>query len=62
MFKRRSGYNSEYYADNQYRGKNIEKLVSPILNEKADIVVGERPIKDIKHLSPLKKRLQHFGS
>ena len=62
MFKRRSGYNSEYYADNQYRGKNIEKLVSPILNEKADIVVGERPIKDIKHFSPLKKRLQHFGS
>lgn len=49
-------------ADNQYCGKDIEKLVSPILNEKADIVVGERPIKDIKHFSPLKKRLQHFGS
>ena len=27
-------------ADNQYCGKDIEKLVSPILNEKADIVVG----------------------
>lgn len=49
-------------TDNQYCGKDIEKLVSPILNEKADIVVGERPIKDIKHFSPLKKRLQHFGS
>lgn len=49
-------------ADNQYCGADIEKLVKPILEEKADIVIGERPIKDIEHFSPLKKKLQHFGS
>ena len=49
-------------ADNQYCGKDIEKLVRPILNGEADIVIGERPINDIEHFSPLKKKLQHFGS
>lgn len=49
-------------ADNQYCGEDIEKLVRPILNEKADIVIGERPIDDTAHFSPLKKKLQHFGS
>ena len=34
----------------------------PILEEKADIVIGERPIDDTEHFSPLKKKLQHFGS
>ena len=49
-------------ADNQYCGQDIEKLVRPILNGEADIVIGERPIDNIEHFSPLKKRLQHFGS
>lgn len=49
-------------ADNQYCGDDIEKLVRPILDEKADIVIGERPIDDTAHFSPLKKKLQHFGS
>lgn len=49
-------------ADNQYCGEDIEKLVRPILDEKADIVIGERPIDDTEHFSPLKKRLQHIGS
>lgn len=49
-------------ADNQYNGEDIEKLVRPILEEKADIVIGERPIDDTEHFSPLKKKLQHFGS
>ncbi len=49
-------------ADNQYCGADIEKLVRPILDKKADIVVGERPIDDTAHFSPLKKKLQHFGS
>ena len=31
-------------ADNQYCGEDIEKLVRPILDGKADIVIGERPI------------------
>lgn len=49
-------------ADNQYCGEDIEKLVRPILDEKADIVIGERPIDDTEHFSPLKKKLQHIGS
>lgn len=49
-------------ADNQYCGEDIEKLVRPILDGKADVVIGERPIDDTEHFSPLKKKLQHFGS
>ena len=49
-------------ADNQYVGEDIEKLVRPILNGEADIVIGERPIDQTEHFSPLKKKLQHFGS
>ena len=49
-------------ADNQYCGEDIEKLVRPILNGEAEIVIGERPIDEIKDFSPLKKKLQHLGS
>lgn len=49
-------------ADNQYCGDDIEKLVRPILEGKADIVIGARPIDETEHFSPLKKKLQHLGS
>lgn len=49
-------------ADNQYCGEDIEKLVRPILEGKADIVIGERPIDQTEHFSWLKKKLQHLGS
>ncbi len=49
-------------ADNQYNGDDIEKLVRPILEGKSDIVIGARPIDATEHFSPLKKKLQHFGS
>lgn len=49
-------------ADNQYNGADIEKLVRPILEEKADIVIGERPIDNTEHFSKKKKAFQHFGS
>ena len=49
-------------ADNQYCGDDIEKLVRPILDNEAEIVIGERPIEDLADFSPLKKKLQHFGS
>ena len=49
-------------ADNQYCGADIEKLVRPILNGEYDIVIGERPIDQTAHFSPLKKKLQHIGS
>ncbi len=49
-------------ADNQYVADDIELLVRPILEGKSDIVIGERPIDATEHFSPLKKKLQHFGS
>jgi len=49
-------------ADNQYNGSDIEKLVAPILENRAEIVVGERPISDTEHFSYTKKKLQRFGS
>lgn len=49
-------------ADNQYCGEDIEKLVRPILDEKADIVIGERPIDETEHFSWKKKKFQHLGS
>ena len=49
-------------ADNQYCGADIEKLVRPILDGTAEVVIGERPIDETEHFSPLKKKLQHLGS
>lgn len=49
-------------ADNQYSGADIETIVRPILEGKSDIVIGERPIDQTEHFSPLKKKLQHLGS
>ncbi len=49
-------------ADNQYNAEDIQKIIKPILDKKADIVIGARPIKDIEGFSKLKKFLQFFGS
>lgn len=49
-------------ADNQYNGEDIELLVRPIIEGKAEMVIGERPIDQTEYFSPLKKRLQHLGS
>ena len=49
-------------GDNQYNGADVEKLIQPILDGKADIVIGERPIDSIEHFSKGKKILQHLGS
>ena len=49
-------------ADNQYCADDIEKLIRPIMEGKTDIVIGERPIDQTEHFSPLKKKLQHLGS
>ena len=49
-------------ADDQYKGEDIEKIVRPILDGEADIVIGARPIDDTEHFSYVKKKLQHFGS
>ena len=49
-------------ADNQYNADDIPKLVRPILKGRADIVIGTRPISNIKHFSLIKKLLQKIGS
>lgn len=49
-------------ADNQYCAGDIQKLIQPILEEQADIVIGARPIDETEHFSFIKKKLQHFGS
>jgi glycosyltransferase involved in cell wall biosynthesis len=49
-------------ADNQYSADDIPKLIEPILNGKAEIVIGARPIEQIEHFSASKKLLQRLGS
>lgn len=49
-------------ADNQYNAEDIQKIIKPILENKADIVVGSRPINEIEHFSFIKKILQKVGS
>jgi len=49
-------------ADNQYNAEDIPKLVAPLIEGTAEIVVGERPISDIVHFSPAKRLLQKLGS
>lgn len=49
-------------ADNQYNADDIPKLTQPILDKKAELVIGARPITDIQHFSLLKKMLQKIGS
>jgi glycosyltransferase involved in cell wall biosynthesis len=49
-------------ADNQYNADDIPLLVQPILERRAEIVIGARPIETIEHFSPIKKLLQKLGS
>ncbi|MEO8480713.1 MAG: glycosyltransferase family 2 protein [Acidobacteriota bacterium] len=49
-------------ADNQYAGADIAKLVLPLLSGEADIVIGDRNIREISHMSWPKKVLQRLGS
>lgn len=49
-------------ADNQYCAEDISKLITPILEGRAEIVIGARPIQEINHFSPIKKFLQRLGS
>ncbi len=49
-------------ADNQYHAADIPKLIKPILEGKADMVIGTRPISRIKNFSFTKKIMQKIGS
>lgn len=49
-------------ADNQYCAADIPALTLPIIEHRADLVIGARPISAIEHFSPIKKALQRLGS
>lgn len=49
-------------GDNQYPQQDIDRLVQPILDEKAEIVVADRQTHTIEHFSPVKKFFQKAGS
>jgi len=49
-------------ADNQYSGQHIGRLLDPLLSGEYDIVIGDRNIREIRHMSWHKRLLQRFGS
>jgi glycosyltransferase involved in cell wall biosynthesis len=49
-------------ADNQYDARDIRKLVEPILAGEADMVVGDRRIREQDEFTRTKKVLQRWGS
>jgi len=49
-------------ADNQYKGQDIERLVTPLLSGQMDIAIGDRGTDSIAHFSWLKRVLQRWGS
>jgi glycosyltransferase involved in cell wall biosynthesis len=49
-------------ADNQYRGQDIAALTAPILAEQADMVIGDRDVRDGNDFSSSKRVLQRLGS
>ncbi|HUL73370.1 MAG TPA: glycosyltransferase family 2 protein [Vicinamibacterales bacterium] len=49
-------------ADNQYAGADIPRLLAPLQSGQADIVIGDRNIRDLAHMSWPKKMLQRLGS
>src|SRR5262249_43155522 len=49
-------------ADLQYDPADIPALVAPILEDRADLVVGDRGPGKLAHFSPAKRLLQRLGS
>jgi glycosyltransferase involved in cell wall biosynthesis len=49
-------------GDNQYFGGDIPALVQPILEGRADLVIGDRQVERVADFSPVKRRLQRLGS
>ena len=49
-------------ADGQYSASDIPRLAEPIVNRRADMVVGDRQVQTVEHFSPTKKLLQRTGS
>src|SRR4030042_274314 len=49
-------------ADNQYHAEDISLLVKPIVDGRAQIVVGDRGVATSQNFSPIKRVLQRIGS
>jgi glycosyltransferase involved in cell wall biosynthesis len=49
-------------GDNQYSGQDIPMLVAPLVKGEADVVIGDRNVAALEHLSWGRKRLQRLGS
>jgi glycosyltransferase involved in cell wall biosynthesis len=49
-------------ADNPFQAGDIPRLLEPILEQRADLVIGVRPRDDIRHFPPLKRSLHRLGS
>lgn len=49
-------------GDNQYPQDRIGDLVQPIIEGRAEIVIGDRQTATVAHFSPFKKLMQRFGS
>ena len=48
-------------ADNQYDARDLERLITPILEGTADLVVGDRRVQTLGHFPWLKRRLHSLG-
>lgn len=48
-------------GDNQYDARDLGRLIAPILEGRADMVVGDRDLQAIGHFSALKKLLHRVG-
>jgi glycosyltransferase involved in cell wall biosynthesis len=49
-------------GDHQYEGKDIPRLIQPIITGRAHIVIGDRRTTELQHFSLMKKTLQKLGS
>ncbi|MDQ6659208.1 MAG: glycosyltransferase family 2 protein [Actinomycetota bacterium] len=49
-------------GDNQYPQQMIGELVTPILEGRAEITIGDRQVAEIEHFSKFKVQMQKFGS
>ena len=49
-------------ADNQYSGRDIGTLLKPLLSGEADMVIGDRNVRNLRHMPRLKRWLQLLGS
>jgi glycosyltransferase involved in cell wall biosynthesis len=49
-------------GDNQYNGADIARLVEPILEGRAELVIGDRQVGSLEQFSSTKRRLQVLGS